>query len=125
MNLRTFHRSDKGSGRYILAVVATIVALGLRGSLDPVLGAYVPYLAVLPAVIFSASWCGLGPSVLATVLCFLGEQYWFVPPYRTLAIVGRAELAGTLVYWFVTSLAGYCRCRTKNGGTSLARCTIA
>ncbi len=104
MNLRVLHRSDKRSGRYILAVVATIVGLGLRGTLDPVLGAYVPYLAVLPAVIFSAWACGLGPSVLATVLCFLGEQYWFVPPYRTLAIVGRAEVAGTLVYFLVSAV---------------------
>jgi len=104
MNLRVLRRSDKRSDRYILAVVATIVALALRGSLDPVLGAYVPYLAVLPAVIFSAWWCGLGPSVLTTVLCFLGEQYWFIPPYRTLAIVGRAELAGTLVYFLVSAV---------------------
>jgi len=104
MNIKLFLRSDKGSGGYTLAVVATIVALALRGILDPVLGAYVPYLAVLPAVIFSAWWCRLGPAVLATVLCFLGEQYWFVPPYHTVAIVGRTELAGTLVYFLVSAV---------------------
>jgi signal transduction histidine kinase len=105
MNVHEFHRVfAKREGRYIVALVATIVVLALRGSLDPVLGTYVPYLTVLPAVIFSAWWCGLGPSVLATVLCFLGEQYWFVPPYRTLAIVGRAEIAGTLVYFLVSGV---------------------
>lgn len=63
-----------------------------------------PYLAVLPAVILSARWCGLGPSVLTTVLCFLGEQYWFVHPYRSLAIVGRAEVAGMLVSFLVSAI---------------------
>jgi signal transduction histidine kinase len=104
MDVRSFTDRTRGSGRYFVAVAATIVALAFRGSLDPVLGAYVPYLAVLPAVVFSAWWCGLGPSVLTTVLCFLGEQYWFIPPYRTLAIVGRAELAGTLVYFLVSAV---------------------
>lgn len=42
--------------------------------------------------------------MLATVLCFLGEQYWFIPPYHTLAIVGAAEIAGTLVYFLVSAI---------------------
>ncbi|PYY11008.1 MAG: hypothetical protein DMG69_05035 [Acidobacteria bacterium] len=105
MNIRGFQgASEQGPGRYIFAVLATIGAMALRGSLDPVLGAYVPYLAVLPAVVLSAWYCGLGPSVLTTVLCFLGEQYWFIPPYRSLAIAGGAELAGTLVYFLVSAL---------------------
>jgi len=87
--------------RYGLALLATAVVLVLRDVLDPVIGNYIPYLAVLPAVLFSAKWCGWGPSVLVTVLGFLGEQYWFIPPIHTLRIVGVAERTGTLVYFFV------------------------
>ena len=66
------------------------------------IGSYVPYLAVLPAIVFSAWFCGLGPSILSMLLAFLGEQYWFIPPTHTLRIVGTAESAGALVYFLVS-----------------------
>jgi signal transduction histidine kinase len=87
--------------RYGLALVVTALVLVLRGVLDPLIGGYIPYLAVLPAVLFAARWCGLGPSLLVTFLAFLGEQYWFIPPIHSLRIVGAAERTGTLVYFFV------------------------
>src|ERR1700720_689935 len=87
--------------RYGLAFLVTAFFLALRGLLDPTLGNYIPYLAVLPAVLFSASFCGLGPSIMATLLAFLGEQYWFIPPTHSLRIVGEADTAGTLVYFVV------------------------
>jgi signal transduction histidine kinase len=88
--------------RFALALVVTALFVLLRGVLDPVIGSYVPYLAVLPAVIFSVRFCGLGPSLLAMVLAFLGEQYWFIPPTHSLKIVGTAEIAGTIVYFLVS-----------------------
>ena len=89
--------------RYVLAVLVTALSLLLRAALDPAIGSYVPYLAVLPGVIFAARFCGLGPSLLAMFLAFLAEQYWFIPPVHSLQIVGPAEGAGTIVY-FVVSL---------------------
>ena len=93
-----------GAGRYALALLITALFLFLRSVLDPVIGSYVPYLAVLPAVIFSARFSGLAPSLLAMLLAFVGEQYWFIPPTHSLRIVGSAEIAGTIVY-FLVSLA--------------------
>jgi signal transduction histidine kinase len=87
--------------RYGLAFLVTAFFLVLRGLLDPTIGNYVPYLAILPAVLFSASFCGLGPSVMATLLAFLGEQYWFIPPTHSLRIVGEADTAGSVVYFVV------------------------
>jgi len=89
--------------RYALALLVTTLSLLLRAALDPTIGSYVPYLAVLPAVIFCARFCGLGPSLLVMLLAFLGEQYWFIPPVHSLQIVGPGERAGTIVY-FVVSL---------------------
>jgi signal transduction histidine kinase len=87
--------------RYGLALLVTALVLVLRGVLDPVIGGDIPYLGVLPAVLFAARVCGSGPALLVTVLAFLGEQYWFIPPVHTLRIVGAAERTGTLVYFFV------------------------
>jgi signal transduction histidine kinase len=91
-----------GPRRYIIAMVLTAVFLVVRGALDPSIGNYVPYLAVLPAVILSAWFGGLGPSIVATLLAFVGEQYWFIPPVRTLRLENEAQVTGTVVYFVVS-----------------------
>ena len=101
MSIWTEPRLCGSAKRYSLALLATALVLVLRGVLDPVIGSYVPYLGVLPAVVFAAWACGWGPSVLVTLLSFLAEQYWFIPPIHSLRLVGAAELTGTLVYFFV------------------------
>jgi signal transduction histidine kinase len=88
--------------RYALALVVTALFLVLRGVLDPVIGGYVPYLAVVPAVVFTAWFCGLGPSLAATIVAFLGEQYWFIAPTHTLQILGKENRAGAIVYFLVS-----------------------
>jgi signal transduction histidine kinase len=103
MNSRTQQWFRSSPRRYAVAFLVTALFLFLRGVLDPMIGSYVPYLAVLPAIVFSAWFCGLGPSILSMLLAFLGEQYWFVPPTHTLRIVGTEERAGAIVY-FVVSL---------------------
>lgn len=95
----TFGSSAK---RFSLALVVTAVFVLLRGVLDPMIGNYVPYLVVLPAVIFSARFCGLAPSLLAMFGAFFAEQYWFIPPTHSLKIVGPGELAGVIVYLVVS-----------------------
>src|SRR4051794_16575222 len=88
--------------RYAFCIVVTAAFLAIRGALDPVLGQHIPYLAVLPAVVFSVWFCGLGPALLATVLAFMGDQYWFITPTHSLAVVGTEEIAGTVIYFIVS-----------------------
>ena len=90
--------------RYTLALVATMLMLVLRHALDPGLGAHVPYLLVFPAVVFSAWYCGLWPAILTSVIAFLGEQYWFIPPIHSFAIVGAAGWTDTVVYFVVSAV---------------------
>lgn len=61
------------AARYALAIFATAVALLCRAALDPILGMYVPYLTIFPAVIFSAWYCGLWPSVVSVIIAFFGK----------------------------------------------------
>lgn len=84
--------------RYTLALAGTAVALALRGLLDPALGNYVPYLTVFPAVIFSAWYCGLWPSVISAVLSTLGEMYWYIEPRHSFGISVPAEAISLVVY---------------------------
>lgn len=71
-----------GSGNlrgYGLAILAAVVALWLRTLLFPLLGNSNPYHTVWLAVVLSAWYCGLGPSIVATIISLLGVWYWILP----------------------------------------------
>jgi signal transduction histidine kinase len=72
--------------RYGLAVLAAGVALLLRQLLTPFLGESNPYHTVWAAIVFCAWYCGVGPSVVAVMLCVIGIWYWFLPPAHTFAL---------------------------------------
>lgn len=82
--------------RYGAALLATGLALLLRAIFDPLLGTHAQYLTVFPAVIFSAWYCGVGASIVATAGAFFGETYWFVAPRGSLA--DRGQIVAASVY---------------------------
>ncbi len=88
-------RITKATGRrYAVALLATLVALLVRLALNPLLGDYVPYVTLFPAVAFCAWYCGIGPSILSVVLALIGAKYWFIPPAHSLRIIGTAQVVG-------------------------------
>jgi PAS domain S-box-containing protein len=80
--------------RYGLAIFLTLGAVYLRGLLTPFLGAKNPYHTVWAVIVFSAWYCGLGPSILATVVGLLGVSYWLLPPQYSFAVSSSADLYG-------------------------------
>jgi PAS domain S-box-containing protein len=82
--------------RYTLAIFAAAAALLLRNLLIPLLGNNNPYHTVWLAVVFAAWYCGLGPSIVASVLGALGVWYWFLPPSHSFAIRDRSDVYGLL-----------------------------
>src|ERR1700751_1722572 len=84
--------------RYALALGATAVAPPCRVAFDSIIGDYAPFLIIFPAVIFSAWYCGLGPSIASVVIASLGEMHLLFEPHSTLAISRSAELVGVAVY---------------------------
>ena len=82
--------------RYVIAGVAACVALGLRFLLAPLLGTANPYHTVWLGVVFCAWFCGVGPSILATAIMFLGVWYWFIPPFGSFARVDLGEFTGMM-----------------------------
>src|SRR5581483_2010445 len=65
---------------YGLALLATFAAVLIRRALDPVLGNSVPYISVFPAVIFSAWYCGIGPSLMSAAIALVAETYLYASP---------------------------------------------
>jgi PAS domain S-box-containing protein len=99
MARRTF--SEQDAIRYGLAIVAAFAALYLRYLLDPLLGVTNPYHAAWLAVVFTAWYCGLGPSILATLIEAFGVWYWFVPSLHSVSELDRsrvAALAGFVIF---------------------------
>jgi K+-sensing histidine kinase KdpD len=80
--------------RYSLALLATAIALVLRILLAPLLGDTNPYHTLWAAVVFSAWYCGLRPSILSVIAGALGVAYLFLPPYHSSRIYTSADLFG-------------------------------
>jgi PAS domain S-box-containing protein len=68
------------AGRYALGILAAVIALLLRGLLDPLLGRENPYHTVWLAVVFSTWYCGVGPAIVTTILSLAGVWFFFLPP---------------------------------------------
>lgn len=90
--------------RYPLAILAAVVAVFLRFLLTPLLGSGNPYHTVWLAVIFSAWYCGFGPSIVTTVLSGLGVWYWFLPSLHSFAMPDRTEAYGMLGFLAFSSV---------------------
>jgi signal transduction histidine kinase len=90
------HVADNSTAkRYALAVLTAVVALLLRQVLAPWLGPHNPYHTVWAGVVFSAWYCGLGPSLVTTLISALGVWYWFLPPFGSFAVREvKAEVSG-------------------------------
>jgi PAS domain S-box-containing protein len=92
------------TARYSLALLATAIALVLRLLLAPLLGDTNPYHTVWAAVVFSAWYCGLGPSILSVIAGTLGVAYLFLPPYHSFRVYTSAGLFGIAGFVILSGL---------------------
>ena len=89
-------RNSSSAFRYAVAALVAFAALFLQGLLTPLLGEHNNYHAVWLAVVFSAWYCGLGPSIVTTLLGLVGVWYLFLPPPNSFAIQERTDIYGML-----------------------------
>jgi PAS domain S-box-containing protein len=82
--------------RYILGILAGVGSLLLRDFLSPFLGPHNPYHTAWLAVVFSAWYCGLGPSVVTVLIGAAGIWYWFLPPVHQFGGKAVPEISGLL-----------------------------
>jgi len=78
--------------RYAIALIAAILAILVRWSLDPVLGHVAFYVTLYISVAFCAIVCGFVPAVLSGILGFLGIFYWFIDPRHSLQFIRQQQI---------------------------------
>jgi signal transduction histidine kinase len=83
--------------RYASALLALAVALIVGRTIGPLLGDYVPYTMTVLVLAFSGWYCGVGPSILATVMAVLGLKFWFVPATHSFQFVSVGQALGLAV----------------------------
>ena len=84
--------------RYALAVASVVLAVCIRLALRPVLGPErFPLPTLLTAIVFSAAYCGLGPSILALVFAVFAAFYFFTTPVFSFRLENSAREIGGLV----------------------------
>ena len=84
----------------MIAIAASAVALGLRFALTPFLGTGNAYHTVWLGVVFCAWFCGVGPSIVATLIMLLGVWYWFVPYFGSFSLASSSEIFGLVGFLF-------------------------
>lgn len=89
--------------RYSLAILAAASALLLRQLLAPFFGEQNPYHTIWAAVVFSAWYCGFGPSIVTTLLALLGTWYWFLPPSGSFAVKDPKNTISGMVGFLIFS----------------------
>jgi signal transduction histidine kinase len=84
--------------RYPVALLATAAALLVGLELSRFLGDSAPYITLFPSIAFCAWYCGVGPSIVGVVVALIGTKYWFIPPVRSLRIVGTEQVVSILAF---------------------------
>jgi len=99
--------SKNAPSRYAAALLATVLALLARWALNPFLGDRGLYLTLFHAVVFSALYCGIGPSmasILVVVLALAGGTYWFIPPTHSVRIISTEQFVVVLAFLLASSV---------------------
>jgi signal transduction histidine kinase len=84
--------------RYFLALAAIAAAFLVNSALHPLVGDHTGYVLLFPAVAFSAWYCGIGPSIVATLLALVGSTYGFIPAIQPFRVFTLAEFVRALVF---------------------------
>jgi PAS domain S-box-containing protein len=87
-----------GLARYAVAVGATAIAVALRAAAAPLWGLTLPFAFFYPAIMLSAWRGGLGPGILATLLCAAAAIYPGLSPVDSLRVDNLADEIGLLLF---------------------------
>ena len=90
--------------RYGVAALSLVIAIVLRLALDPLLGDQLPFMTFFLALLFTAWFGGLGPSLLSVPIGSLLAMYLFMAPRGHLGLIDLERYVGVGLYWFAGSL---------------------
>jgi signal transduction histidine kinase len=96
--------SESAFLRYTSAAVAVVIALLLSSALHPLVADRLVYVLLLPAIAFSAWYCGIGPSLVAIFLALAGAMYGPITSVHSFEVPTHAELVLILAFVFSSGL---------------------
>jgi len=68
---------------YGVPAAFTMGVLLVSHALTALVGTATLYVLLLPAIVYSALCCGVGPSILTVGIAVVGAKYWFIPPVHS------------------------------------------
>lgn len=105
--IRMFEHLPLGAGRpwigYGVAMLAVLLAIGLRFALDGAIPSGYPFLTFFPAVILTAFFFGRRSGILTALLGGLAAWYLFIEPGGAF-VLNRSILVALLFYLFIVAV---------------------
>ena len=92
--------SGSSSLPYSLAIAAVLVALLVGSALEPLVGDSIAFVLLVPAVAFSAWYCGVWPSIMAIVLSLAGAMYVPITALHTFRVPTLAQSTLLIAFLF-------------------------
>lgn len=90
---------------YLMALLITMVAFGIRYMLHPLVQPYAPLQMFFLACLITEYMFGLGPALLSGSMGLLLGLHYFIAPYGEVDAISRSDIIVTLNYAFVTLFA--------------------
>jgi signal transduction histidine kinase len=89
--------------RYSLPAMATVILLAAGHAVTGYVGGTTLYILLFPVIVYSALFCGIGPSALAVAVALVGVKYWFIPAIHSFRVLDIAALISSLAFLFASS----------------------
>jgi len=88
--------------QYLVAVLAAVLALALRGLLTQFVADSHPYTTFFMATAFSVWYAGPWPSLSTAAAGWLAAKFCFIPPLYSLRIATREERNSAIAYFLIS-----------------------
>jgi len=83
---------------YGVPAAFTMGVLLVSHALTGLVGTATLYVLLLPAIVYSALCCGVGPSILTVGIAVVGAKYWFIPPVHSWRVPETSQLVSILAF---------------------------
>ncbi len=100
--MRTGSQSDHGWRPYLLAVLASMLAIAIRAAMDRLTGAYAPFGTAFLAVMAMAWFFNWRPALLSLFLGAAGTTWLYYHPASSVHLTGSAQVAGLIAFTCVS-----------------------
>jgi two-component system, NtrC family, sensor histidine kinase KinB len=114
------YRPERAPSRYLLAALFVTLAASAATLLERLLPLPDPAMVLLTGVLVTAVFCGLGPSLFASVASFLVFDVLFVDPLYQLTVSKPQDVVSLCVFLIVATLTSQLTARVREQARAVA-----